>query len=750
MKLVIVESPGKLNKISQYLGSDYIVKASFGHCLDLDKKTLSIDIDNNYNPNYVICDGKEKVVKELLKLKNECTEVIIASDEDREGEAIAWTLSTILKLKDPDRIVFHEITKKAIMKAIENPRKINMDMVHAQQARRLLDRLVGYKISPLLWNYINNNGTQSAGRVQSVVVNIIKAKEDEIINSKQSMFYKTSAEFKKKIISYLKTSDNNYYKDSTLDLLNNINQDTIFKVLDIENKEGIKKAAPPFITSSLQQEASTKLKYSVKKTMEVAQKLYEAGLITYMRTDSTLLSDDCRNDCKKYIIENYGEEYSRPYNYTSKNSTAQEAHEAIRPTNIDIKVASSGEKIGLDEEKLYTLIWNRTIASQMANAKLAIQIIKIDCINNDKSLLKKYASYFITETEVIIFDGFLKVYKQDNEDTEEKINKKLELKKDQILTMEKVKMVEEFNKLPLRFNEANLVKFLEKNNIGRPSTYASIISKIIERNYVEIKDIDGEKKEIKIIELNNKFKLIESKKDIIIGKENKKLVPTELGIKINEFMITNFENIMKIDFTSDFENYLDKIALGKAKWFNILDKFYKSFQPSIEKLQLIKKTANEDKLLGINPNNQKEIYVGSGKYGPYLKMDNKYTSITNIDILLEDALEILEYPKKIGLHNSKKIYLCNGKFGLYLKYNEKNYSVKISEEDVTLDYAINLIESGDTNAIKSFKIGKNIINLKNGKYGHYLQLNKKNYPIPVKYDIENLSLENILEIIGKI
>jgi DNA topoisomerase-1 len=741
MKLVIVESPGKLKKISQYLGPDYIVKASFGHCIDLDKKTLSIDVDNNYNPNYVICDGKEKIVKELLQLKKECTDIILASDEDREGEAIAWTLSTILKLKDPDRIVFHEITKKAIMKAIENPRKINMNMVHAQQARRLLDRLVGYKISPLLWNFINNNTVQSAGRVQSVVVNIIKDKEEEIINSKQSMFYKTSCEFKKKLISYLKTSDNNYYKNSTLDLLNNINNNTIFKVIDIENKEGIKKAAPPFITSSLQQEASTKLKYSVKKTMEVAQKLYEAGLITYMRTDSTLLSEDCRNDCKKYIIENYGEEYSRPFNYTSKNSTAQEAHEAIRPTNIDIKVAPN-------EEKLYTLIWNRTVASQMSNAKLAIQIIKIDCTNNDKSLLKNYDSYFITETEVVIFDGFLKVYKSEDSE-EEKINKKLELEKNQILSMEKVKMVEEFNKLPLRFNEANLVKFLEKNNIGRPSTYASIISKIIERNYVEIKDIDGEKKEIKIVELN-KYKLTESKKDIIIGKENKKLVPTELGMKINEFMITNFENIMKIDFTSDFENYLDKIALGEAKWFNVLDKFYKSFQPSIEKLQLIKKIAKEDKLLGINPNNQKEIYIGSGKYGPYLKMDDKYTSVTDTNISLEDALELLEYPKKIGLHNSKKIYLCNGKFGLYLKYSDKNYAIKISEEDLTLDYAINLIESGDTNAIKTFKMGKNIINLKNGKYGYYLQLNKKNYNIPVKYNIEKLSLENILEIIGKI
>jgi DNA topoisomerase-1 len=743
MKLVIVESPGKLNKIGQYLGPDYIVKASFGHCIDLDKKTLSIDVDNNYKPNYVICEGKEKIVKELLKLKEECTEVILASDEDREGEAIAWTLSTILKLKDPNRIVFHEITKKAIMKAIENPRKIDMNMVHAQQARRLLDRLVGYKISPLLWNFINTNTVQSAGRVQSVVVNIINDKEKDIINSKQTMFYKTSVEFKKKIISYLKTSDNNYYKESTIDLLNNINSGTIFKVNDIENKEGIKKAAPPFITSSLQQEASTKLKFSVKKTMEVAQKLYESGLITYMRTDSTLLSEDCRNDCKKYIIENFGQEYSRPFNYTSKNSTAQEAHEAIRPTNINNKEISFAP----DGEKLYSLIWHRTIASQMANAKLAIQIIKIDCIN-DKSLLTKYTSYFVTETEVIIFDGFLKVYKIEDSE-EEKISKKLELKKDQILTMEKVKMVEEFNKLPLRFNEANLVKFLEKNNIGRPSTYASIISKIIERNYVEIKDIDGEKKEIKIVELNNKYKLSESKKEIVIGKENKKLVPTELGIKINDFMITNFENIMKIDFTSEFENFLDKIALGEAKWFNILDKFYKSFQPMVDKLKMEKKAEKQDLLLGINPINQNEIFVGTGKYGPYLKMDGKYTSILSTDILLEDALEVLEYPKKVGLHNSKKIYLCNGKFGLYLKYNDKNYSVKIPEEQITLDYAINLIESGDTTAIKSFKIGKNIINLKNGKYGHYLQLNKKNYPIPIKYKIENLSLENILEIIGK-
>jgi DNA topoisomerase-1 len=698
--LVIVESPGKIKKISEILGSNYIIKASFGHCQDLDSKTLSIDIDNNYNPIYKIIDSKQNVVKELKSLAKSSLEVILAADEDREGEAIAYSLASLLQLKKPKRIVFHEITKKAILEAINNPKELDMNMVYAQQARRLLDRLVGYKISPILWHHFNNHSQiQSAGRVQSVVVKIINDKENEINESINNSYYKTSIDFSKNKMSGVLMKNNNLYifdnTDNAKDFLKLINKKTIFKVVSVENKESIRKPSPPFITSTLQQEASTKLGFNVKKTMDVAQKLYEEGHITYMRTDSTNLSQEAINNCKKYIEETYGLSYSKPNKYTNKNSNAQEAHEAIRPTHIENKDIQSNT----DNIKLYNLIWRRTVASQMLPAKINIQTIKTDTINNEISILNN--SLWVSIYESIIFDGFLILYNNSTDSDEEIQKGVIEINVNEILNFKKIKIIEEYTKAPLRFNEANLIKYLEKNNIGRPSTYASILNKIIERKYVEIKNIDGIKKNSLQLELDNKYKIKEQNKEVIIGKENKKLIPTEVGILINNFMIQNFDSIMQIDFTSQFEEYLDKISEGKAKWYNVLDIFYKKFNPIVEKLQLEKlesiKVEKQDKLLGIDPHTNNEIYIGTGKYGPYIKImyNNKwkYTSIDNINITLDEAIACLKYPIELGKYNKNKVFLCKGKYGLYLKYNNKNISVNNINENIDLNYAIILLKN---------------------------------------------------------
>jgi len=753
--LVIVESAGKIKKISEYLGSDYIVKASFGHCMDLDPNNLSIDVDNNYKPTYIILKDKHKIVNELKETAKMCESVILAADNDREGEAIAWSLSNLLDLKNPPRIIFMEITKNAIEKAINNPIQINMDMVHAQQARRLLDRLVGYKISPILQINLSDKEAKSVGQAQSVLVKIIKDKEDEIITTSYNLYLKTTCEliFEKTKINCTLMKQNEIYKFNSTEnakiFINQINKNSVFKVTEVQEKILIRKPSPPFITSSLQQEASTKLKFNVKKTMDIAQKLYEGGHITYMRTDSPNLSQDAINDCQKYIIETYGNQYSKPTNYSASGG-AQEAHEAIRPTHINYQNIESTDK---DQLKLYNLIWNKTVASQMEPAQINIQSIFIDTLNNNKSILNK--TIWTSIYESIIFDGFLKLY-NDTDTSEEKQIGKIEIKINDILLFIKLKIVEEYNKLPLRFNEANLVKFLEKNNIGRPSTYATIIGKIIDRNYVEIKDIEGFKKTSNIIELDKKFKIKEYTNEVIIGKENKKIVPTELGIKITNFLETHFNDIMQIDFTSEFETYLDKISEHKAKWYNVLDIFYKKFNPIVEKL---KTTINNDILLGINPEIQKELFVGKGKYGPYIKYiddNNKpiYVSINNTDITLDDAIKLVSFPKMIGKIGKKHVELANGKFGIYIKYDKQNFSIPDiikNPELLTIEEAKKIIET-KVNHSKSFIIKDKTIYVNKGQYGYYLSIvdknKKQNIPIPKDININDITIKNILEIIA--
>ena len=760
--LIIVESPGKIKKINEFLGPNYIVKASFGHVQDLDKNTMSIDIENNFKPIYIVSHDKLKVVKELKELTNECIEVILASDEDREGEAIAGSLRDVLKLKDPKRIVFHEITKKAITESIANPKSLNQNLIEAQQTRRLLDRLMGYKLSQLLWAF---KVGESAGRVQSVVVKILVDKEKEISEAIAEPFLKTTGEFSIKDTKFNSVINYQFKKiDDGKLFLESLDNTCSYIVSSVENKKSIRKPSPPFITSTLQQEASTKLGFPLKKTMDAAQKLYEAGLITYMRTDSTNLSEDAIKVAEQYIKATYGKEYSDPKTYTAKSKGAQEAHEAVRPTYLEKSEAP--ENMDKDCVRLYSLIWKRTIACQMANAKLNIQTINIDIIKNKvgQLIFHKKQYFFVSTLENIEFDGFLKVYDNTTED-DESIKGKLEIKEKDLVNMNKIKITEEYTKLPLRYNEAGLIKYLEKNGIGRPSTYASIISKIIDKKYAEIKNIDGIKKESKILELSDKYKLKACQKEINVGKENKKLVPTDLGNNIIEFLVKNFEPIMEIKFTAEFEEYLDMIAEGKAKWFNILNKFYQLFNPICIKLSKEVKInptiANADKLLGIDESTKLEIFTGSGTYGPYVKRyeDNelkkwKYASIKDSEnINLEDAINLLKYPIILGKIGKAELNLHKGQFGFYIKYANKNYSIKDNEEDkITFDYAKTLIEGGDKYAIKSFSVKNKIINVKTGQYGPYLQIisgkSKSNIPIPNDYKAEVLTVEQALEIIA--
>ena len=776
--LVIVESPGKIKKIEEYLNSlkngSYIVKASFGHCRDLNSKELSIDVDKNFEPNYMIIPGKEKVVRELRSLVKDCSKVILAADEDREGEMIAASLKDLLKLKEYDRIVFHEITKPAIKHAIENPTTINYDMVYAQQARRLLDRLVGYKISPILWKKMQ--GQLSAGRVQSVVVKIIVDKENEIKDSVSNPYFKTSAnfEYKKTKFNGNLQLDKDLYKfenkEDAETFLKSIKVDDEFIVNDVSVKDSIRKPSAPFTTSTLQQDSSTKLHFDVKRTMDAAQKLYEAGMITYMRTDSTNLSEQAINECKEFILKTYGKDYSDPKNFNKKSKGAQEAHEAIRPTKVSVE--STGGKLSSDCEKVYKLIRNRTLASQMSNAIVEVQTLEIDLQDvNKKSRLPK-STFFISTLENVKFPGFLILYnntKDDEDDSDEKeTDGKLSIKKGKSVKYQNITVNEEYSKLPLRFNEAGLVKHLEKNGIGRPSTYASIISKIVERKYVSIKNVEGFRKDSVQMSLNKKKDKVDFKmqtKEIVIGKENKKICPTNMGETVNKFMNENFDPIMQVDFTAQFEKYLDKIASGKAKWHNVLDKFYQMFNPIVEKLSEslghIENLSSSDRLIGKDKDNN-EIFQGEGKYGPYVKIMEdgkwKYAPVKDDkEVTIEEAKNLLKFPILLGTHNKANVYLHKGQYGLYLKHSKSTISIKDdskNDSNIDLKYAKELIDSGDPYSLKTFKLKDQIINIKNGPYGHYAQISitgkkkKRNISLPEEIDIEELTLEQLLTTIG--
>jgi DNA topoisomerase-1 len=752
--LVILESPGKINKMQHYLGDGYIVKASIGHIMDLPSDGLNIDIQNNFEPKYEISKDKKQVVKDLQKCASKCDHVLLAADEDREGEFIAYSVAHVLNLKNAKRIVFNEITKKALDHAVKNPRNIDMNMVQAQQTRRLLDRLVGYQISPIVSNKLS--GKLSAGRVQSVAVRLINDKEKEITNSLSTPYFKLNADFNfnETLIKSLLYENNKvaHFNDKTIgrNIIDCVNKSTIFIVTNVENKTNERYPSPPFTTSSLQQEGSLKLRLKVEDTMKIAQKLYESGYITYMRTDSTTLSNDCTNMCEKYIKKTFGDEYHKYRQYTTKSKNAQEAHEAIRPTKIDCLTT---EKLDEKHEKLYKLIWNRTVASQMANAKIENQTISIDGQNKKKSILLN--NFFVSSFQKILFPGFLSVY--NNIEDEEELDKTISITIGQILNFNNMICSQEYTKPPLRYNEALFVKQLEKLGIGRPSTFANIISKIKERKYVEIKNIDGVEQESLVISIDNKYKINEKTKKIKIGSEKNKMCPTILGIQVVEFLETNFDEIMDYKFTAKMEEYLDKIANGKKIWHKVLASFQETIQPKLDLMKTKNTNETMDELLGNHPDGG-QIFKGSGKFGPYLVLiegtNKKYVSIKDKpDISLKEGIDLLIYPKNLGKIDGCSVLLKMGQYGPYCTMDKKNIQIKdVHIDKITLDTVKKILSQNNetqntNNKMTTIKIKSKMINIKEGPYGLYFEWKEGQQNMrktfPKNWDVNKLDLSKV-------
>lgn len=758
-KLVICESPGKIKKIQSYLGKDYVVKASVGHIRELKKGKEGIDKKNDFEPAYIVSADKKDVVKELKDLAKKCDEVILAGDYDLEGEAISWHVAEVLGLniKKTKRIIFKEITEKALKNAIENPTTINMNMVNAQQARRVLDRLVGFDLSPLLWKKIKQG--LSAGRVQSVALKILVEREKEHKSFDSTSDYKVVGIFSidrkgknKKIKAVLNKRFKNF--EETENFLNKL-IGSEFSVYSIETKPGKRSSPAPFTTSSLQQEASKKFGFSVDRTMRTAQNLYEQGHISYHRTDSVNLSEESVNSATEYITGKFGNKYSNPKKFKNKNASAQEAHEAIRPTHFEHEEIVSGQ----DEMKLYDLIWKRAVASQMSDAILDKTTIEIEGSNLGKKDL------FIAKGEVITFDGFLKVY--NSEETEEEENPENQddngtlpkMEKGEKLIGEKIEGNEIFTKPSARYNEASLVKKLEELGIGRPSTYASILSTIQKREYVEKKDLPAKSRKVKNIALEkNKIKTFELEEKF--GAEKNKMIPTEIGILVCDYLSDNFPDIMDYKFTAGIEEQLDEISDGKKEWKNMLKDFYSPFDKKVK--NALGDTSNSgERLIGMDKISKKNVYARFGRFGPMVQLGDKgddelkYASIPKDKevgtITLEEALELLKWPRNLGDHKSKPVQVAIGKFGPYIKYDSKFIGLSNTEYDpekITLKEAIELLnensETVKTGTLKEF--GQ--IKVLDGKYGPYIKFKNNNYKIPAIYDIENITKEDCEEIIG--
>ena len=748
--LVVVESPAKAKTIESFLGKDFKVVSSFGHIRDLPKKNMGIEIENNFKPNYEISLDKKKIVDDLLKFSKKSKIVWLATDEDREGEAISWHLYETLKLNKENtrRIAFNEITKKAITSAIENPREININLVNAQQARRVLDRIVGFKLSPVLWKKVKSG--LSAGRVQSVAVRLIAERENEIKSFVKQDFFSANAVFitneGEKINAYL-----NKDFDSLNSLRSFLNKkiNAKFMIDSVIKKPSKKNPSPPFITSSLQQVASTKFGYSVSKTMTLAQRLYESGKITYMRTDSTNISDEARSNIKKYVIEKFGEKYHSPRNFSKKSKNAQEAHEAIRPTNMMLS------EIEGDESKLYNLIWKRTVASQMSEALSEITTINIFSEDSDDK-----SHFFICKGEVITFKGFLEVDPIDKKNNEilPSVNQNDELKSEFISARQK------FKKPKGRFNEASLVKKLEELGIGRPSTYAPTISVIQKRGYVEKRDSDGNEREYLELILKD-GKILENKRKENFGIEKRKLFPTDIGLVTNKFLMKHFSEIIDYNFTANVEEDFDNIAKGSSVWSEMIKAFYDKFDPEIEKVTEFAEKFVGARELGIDPKTGKKVYARIGRYGPMIQIgendDEEKPKFTGLqknqsieDITLEQALKLFQFPKTIGVYQNKEVVIGRGRFGPYIKYDNAFISLKeIDPSSVTLNQSIELIEEK-----KSFDKQKNInifdneapkIEVLNGRYGPYIKSEGKNYKIPKDKDPKKLSRLDCLDLISK-
>jgi DNA topoisomerase-1 len=754
--LVIVESPAKAKTIEKFLGKDFRVVSSFGHIRDLAKKNLGIDIEKNFTPNYEIPKEKAKVVSELKKAAKDSKNIWIASDEDREGEAIAWHLASVLglDLETTRRIVFHEITKDAISNAISNPRRVDMNLVNSQQARRILDRIVGFEISPVLWKKVQPS--LSAGRVQSVAVRLIVEREREIIGFKAESAFRVTAIFypsDKKENSVLKAEASKRFQNEG-DALTFIGQcsKAIFSVGNVTVKPGTRSPAPPFTTSTLQQEAYRKLGFSVSQTMAVAQKLYEAGKITYMRTDSTNLSKLALSKSKEAIVAEYGEKYSKTRQYKTKSKGAQEAHEAIRPAYPDQSTIQGNQ----NEKKLYDLIWKRTIASQMADAEIEKTTITINMDNSPVT--------FQSAGEVVKFDGFLRVYAESTDsegsDEENPIIPKVSVGMN--LAYENITATQKYTTPPPRYTEASLVKKLEELGIGRPSTYAPTISTIQNRGYVLREDRPGEKRDIKIINLV-KGRITQSVKTEIAGKEKSKLFPQDIGMIVNDFLMENFPEIVDYNFTAEIEEQFDEIAGGKLKWTGMLEKFYEPFHKTVTNTLESKERKTGVRLLGNHPETGEPVTVRMGRFGPVAQIGTaendekpRFASLPKNLLLetitFEEALNLFRLPRSLGEYDGNEIVVGIGRFGPYIRHKSKFYSLKKDVDDpysVTLERAIEIIneknESDSKKVIRDF----GDIMLLNGRYGPYLVKDKKNYRLPKGTDTEKLTREECLVIIEK-
>jgi DNA topoisomerase-1 len=753
--LVIVESPAKAKTIEGYLGKDYIVKSSFGHVRDLAKKGLAIDIDAKFAPNYEVSPDKKQLVAELKKLAKEADTVWLATDEDREGEAISWHLYETLGLekKDTKRITFNEITKVAVTRAIERPRSINRELVDAQQARRVLDRIVGFELSPVLWKKVRPS--LSAGRVQSVAVRLIVEREREIEKFNTESFYKVQAEFATSD-GLLKAELNQQLqeKSAAAQVLEQA-KTADFYVEDVQQKPATKSPAAPFTTSTLQQEASMKLGFSVTKTMSVAQRLYESGNITYMRTDSVNLSETAIAAAQEAITSQFGANYSKPTKYSTKSSGAQEAHEAIRPTDFT-KPSISAER---DEVRLYELIWKRAIASQMAHAQLERTTIKIGGLNQ--------AQYFQAKGEVIIFDGFLKVYLASNLDDDTEENAETEGLLPRVQVNEKLKLqnalaTERFSRAPSRYVEATLVKKLEELGIGRPSTYAPTISTIQKRNYVEKKEREGALRNYAQLELKA-GQITEQTKSETTGKERNKLSPTDIGIVVTDFLVENFEQILDYQFTAKVEAEFDEIAQGNLNWTDMLQSFYGPFHNHVEQTLEHSERATGERELGIDPKSQRRVIARIGRFGPMIQIGDEKAdglkpqfaslqgnqSINNIT--LEEALKLFDLPRVLGEHNGEAVKVNIGRFGPYVQVGKRFSSIPKDEDplSMSLERAIELdtlkLEEAAKALIKTFD-DRPDVQLLNGRYGAYLKIGKDNFKLPKDSQPEELTLEACLEI----
>jgi len=761
--LVIVESPAKAKTIEKFLGKDYVVTSSMGHVRDLPEKKLGIDVEHNFLPLYEILPGKTKIINELKAYVKKAEMVWLATDEDREGEAISWHLAEVLGLspENTKRIAFHEITKSAILQAIENPRQLDVNLVDAQQARRVLDRLVGFELSPVLWKKVKPS--LSAGRVQSVAVRLIVEREKEINKFQAISAYRVIADFsvedkKGKFIQFQAELDTRFkMMDEAKSFLENC-KDAVFTVDAVEKQPVKKSPAPPFTTSTLQQEASRKLGFSVSRTMTVAQQLYEAGYITYMRTDSVNLSDLALADAKKEIEQSYGEKYSKTRKFATKSKGAQEAHEAIRPSYMAQHTIETGDN---SQKRLYELIWKRTIASQMSEAQFEKTTIGIN-ISTTKEKFQAIG-------EVLLFDGFLKVYleSRDEEDNEDNAGELPAINQGMVLPMEQISATQKFTQQPYRFTEASLVRKLEELGIGRPSTYAPIISTIQKREYVVKGDKEGFEREYAILVLK-KNAITQSTKKEKVGFDKGKLSPTDIGVIVNDFLIEHFENIMNLNFTAQVEKEFDDIADGKRKWEDMIKNFYITFHKTVKTTLETSERASGMRLLGIEPASGKNIYVKLGKYGPVAQIGEstdeekpRFAGLLNTQSLetisLEEALSLFQLPRTVGTHEEEELVVNVGRFGPYVRYKGKFYSIPKTEDlfAISQERCLEIIRLKDEDNAKKAPIvvGKHNdieVSVAIGRYGPYVAYNKKFFALSADVDLKSMTLEQALAAIQKV